>query len=90
MKAKLDNEELKIISEIEKDEWKSLKNKKAISKKLALAARNTMLKDKRMNIRVAGKDIELLKAKALEEGIPYQTLVSSVLHKFVTGKLVEK
>ncbi|EKR63237.1 toxin-antitoxin system, antitoxin component, ribbon-helix-helix domain protein [Leptospira weilii str. 2006001853] len=43
-----------------------------------------------MNIRIAGKDIQLLKTKALEIGIPYQTLVSSILHQYVTGKLTER
>lgn len=48
-----------------------------------------MLKDKRMNIRISSRDLNQLKAKALEEGIPYQTLVSSVLHKYLIGKLKE-
>lgn len=43
-----------------------------------------------MNIRIAGKDIQLLKTKALEIGIPYQTLVSNILHQYVTGKLTER
>ena len=90
MKTKLDKYEQEIDSQIEKNEWKPISNKKKLISNLRLAAKSTMLKDKRMNIRIAGKDMELLKTKALEEGIPYQTLVSSVLHKFVTGKLVEK
>jgi len=43
-----------------------------------------------MNIRIAKIDIQSLKAKALEEGMPYQTLISSILHKYITGKLTEK
>ena len=46
-----------------------------------------MLKDQRMNIRIAKRDMDKLKARALEEGMPYQTLVSSVLHKYISGKL---
>ena len=53
------------------------------------AAKATMLKDQRMNIRIAKRDLEFLKAKALEKGMPYQSLVSSVLHKYITGRLVE-
>jgi predicted DNA binding CopG/RHH family protein len=49
-----------------------------------------MLKDQRMNIRIAKRDIDSLKAKALEEGMPYQTLVPSILHKYLSGKLTEK
>jgi predicted DNA binding CopG/RHH family protein len=52
--------------------------------------RATITKDRRMNIRMAKKDIDALKVKAIEEGIPYQTLVSSVIHKFLSGRLVEK
>ena len=47
-------------------------------------------KDRRINLRMSSKDIIALQTKALEEGIPYQTLMSSVLHKFVTGRLIEK
>jgi predicted DNA binding CopG/RHH family protein len=43
-----------------------------------------------MNIRIAKRDLDGLKAKAIEEGVPYQTLVSSILHKYVIGKLKEK
>ena len=53
-------------------------------------AKATMAKDKRVNIRIASRDLEAIQARAIEDGIPYQTLMSSVLHKFVTGKLVEK
>jgi predicted DNA binding CopG/RHH family protein len=48
-----------------------------------------MLKDQRMNIRIGKRDLEGIKAKALEEGIPYQTLVASIIHKYVNGKLKE-
>ena len=58
-------------------------------KHLREVAARTMLKDQRMNIRIAKRDLDGLKAKALEEGIPYQTLVSSILHKYVTGRLKE-
>ncbi len=51
------------------------------------AARPTSRKDKRVNIRISSQDLELLQARALREGIPYQTLMSSILHKYVHGAL---
>ncbi len=90
MKIKLTDEEKEIESSLEKNEWKSISNKKSYLNKFEKAAKNTLAKDKRMNIRIAGKDIQLLKTKALEIGIPYQTLVSSILHQYVTGKLKEQ
>ncbi|MBM9500277.1 antitoxin [Leptospira sp. 201903071] len=90
MKYKLSQEEKSLESSIEKNEWKPVDNKTQYLKKFKSAAKNTLLKDKRMNIRIAGKDIQLLKTKALEIGIPYQTLVSSILHQYVTGKLKER
>jgi predicted DNA binding CopG/RHH family protein len=83
-------EERELLNSIENEEWKSVRNKKDLMDKLQNAAKSTMLKDQRMNIRIAKKDLEGLKTKALEEGIPYQTLVSSVLHKYVIGKLIDQ
>ena len=48
------------------------------------------IKDQRMNIRINKDDLEGIKAKAAEEGLPYQTLVTSIIHKYVSGKLIEK
>ncbi len=82
--------EKELIKSIERDEWKSISNlQKEIqySKKMAAA---TLRKDKRMNIRMTKKDLEAIKIKAMEEGVPYQTLVTSIIHKFVSGKLIEK
>ena len=65
---------------------KNLKKKKSDYSKYP---KNTFLKNKRINIRISEKDLTNLKAKSLEEGVPYQTLISSVLHKYISGKLVE-
>ncbi|MCW7466052.1 antitoxin [Leptospira levettii] len=89
MKIKLTDEEKELELSFERNEWKSVSNRKSYLNKFKIAAKNTLAKDKRMNIRIAGKDIQLLKTKALEIGIPYQTLVSSILHQYVTGKLKE-
>lgn len=83
------SEEKDLLESIEKDEWKSAKNRKALMNELKETATNTMLKDQRMNIRIGKRDLDGIKAKALEEGIPYQTLVASIIHKYVNGKLKE-
>jgi predicted DNA binding CopG/RHH family protein len=87
MKSK---EEKELMKSIENNEWKPAKDSRELKKQLMTAAKKTMAKDKRMNIRIAGRDLESLKIKALEEGMPYQTLVSSILHKYVTGQLTNK
>jgi len=82
-------EENDLLQSIEKDEWKSSKNKNQLIKELKETATNTMLKDQRMNIRIGKRDLDGIKEKALEEGVPYQTLVASIIHKYVNGKLKE-
>ncbi len=82
-------EEKDLLESIEKDEWKSIKNKNQLIDELKETARNTMLKDQRMNIRIGKRDLDGIKERALEEGIPYQTLVASIIHKYVNGKLKE-
>ena len=82
-------EEKDLLESIEKDEWKSAKNKSQLIKELQETATNTMLKDQRMNIRIGKRDLDGIKERALEEGIPYQTLVASIIHKYVNGKLKE-
>jgi len=84
------DDEKDLLDSIEKDEWKSSKNKKALMKELKETATTTMLKDQRMNIRIGKRDLDGIKVKALEEGIPYQTLVASIIHKYVSGKLKEE
>jgi len=82
-------EEKGLLESIEKDEWKSAKNKSQLITELKETATNTMLKDQRMNIRIGKRDLDGIKERALEEGIPYQTLVASIIHKYVNGKLKE-
>ena len=80
--------ELEILAAFDKGELKSIANKAELSKFKA-AARATAIKDKRVNIRLSSGDLKDIQVKALEEGMPYQTLIASVLHKYVTGKLAE-
>ena len=88
----LDEEEKDLMESIEKGEWAPLegREKEKEIKKLRQAARNTFTKSERMNIRISPKDLQDLKIRALQEGIPYQTLVSSIIHKYLNERLVEK
>ena len=88
--SKLDKEEKEILEAFESGKLKKAKNiKKAIAKHQE-AAEATFKKDARINIRLSSRDLRSLQARALKEGIPYQTLVSSILHKFVDGQLIDK
>jgi predicted DNA binding CopG/RHH family protein len=89
-KTALDNEEKTILDSYDRDEWKPVKNPKNEIKKLSDYARNTIKKDKRINIRMSSKDLDQVQVIAAQEGVPYQTLISSILHKYVSGYLVEK
>ncbi|MFH1674930.1 MAG: antitoxin [Pseudomonadota bacterium] len=86
----LDKEERELAESIEKGEWKSVENLNEEIRKAKEIARATLAKDQRMNIRIAKRDLNALKVKAIEEGIPYQTLVSSLIHKYLSGQLIDK
>jgi predicted DNA binding CopG/RHH family protein len=90
MKNKLDSEEKEILDDYEKDEFVEIPEMNSQIKKHVEYAKATFRKDKRINIRISQKDLESIQRKALEEGIPYQTLVSSLIHKYISGKFVEK
>ena len=81
----LDKEEKKIIESYNKGEWVSTKKKG--QNVFVEAAKASVTKSKRINIRLTSKDFYDIQAKALEEGIPYQTLISSIIHKYNKGKL---
>ena len=83
----LDKEEQELSESVERGEWRSVPNLKEEIMKAKEYARATFAKNQRMNIRISKKDLDALKIKALEEGIPYQTLAASVLHKYLTGRL---
>ena len=85
-KLKLDQSEKDLLSAYEADEFKSVLTP-ARKKMIKRSAEQTVKKDKRINIRISGRDLDAIQRRALEEGIPYQTLVSSVLHKYVSGGL---
>ena len=82
----LDEEEQQLLEEFERGEWKSIKNFAKEKKMFEAAARNTLNKTKNINLRLSEKVVAKLKAKAAREGIPYQTLASSILHKFANSE----
>ena len=86
----LDKDEQEILESFERGEWKSVQNVKSEIMKHQQYARKTLKKDKRVNIRISSKVLEEIQALAAENGIPYQTLMSSILHRYVSGYLIEK
>ena len=88
--SKLDSEEQEILEAFEKGELKRAKNAAQEMEQHKAVAEATFKKDARINIRLSSRDLRSLQARALQEGIPYQTLVSSILHKYVHGQLVDK
>jgi len=89
-KTILDDEEKAILESYERGEWAPVKNAKKETKKLQRYAKNTLKKDKRINIRMSSKDLDQVQVMAVREGIPYQTLVSSIIHKYVSGYFIER
>jgi predicted DNA binding CopG/RHH family protein len=86
--SKLDFYELEVLQAYDAGKLKPSAGKAELQR-LRAAARATAIKDKRVNIRLSSVDLLDIQAKALEEGMPYQTLIASVLHKYVTGKLAD-
>ena len=87
---KLQHDELELLASYENEEWKSVKKIKEQKEQYRTYARATFRKDKRVNIRISEKDLLDLQKRAIRQGIPYQTLLSSVLHKYANGTLTEK
>ena len=81
--------EQEVIAVFENGRLKSVANKAEFAKFKA-AARATAIKDRRVNIRLSSGDLGDIQVRALEEGVPYQTLIASVLHKYVAGRLEER
>ena len=87
---KLDSEERDLLESYDRGEWQPVDDFEGEAKRFREYARATVRKDARVNIRISSKDLEALQKKALEEGIPYQTLIASVLHKYVSGRFVDR
>ena len=86
----IDKEERDLMESIDHDEWRPVKNIKQEKEKAMAAARNTLKKDKRINLRLTQKDYHQIQIKAIEEGIPYQTFISSIIHKYLNGSLAPR
>lgn len=87
---KLTKEEKDILDSVERGEWKRIPDYKKEEARYREAANATLRKDKRVNIRMTERDLVHLQKTAMHEGLPYQTLISSILHKYINGRLVEK
>ena len=85
-----DKEEQELMKSIETDAWVSVDNLEEEITKAKKAAEATLTKSERMNIRISPNDLRRLKIRAMEEGMPYQTLVSSIIHKYLIGRLQEQ
>ena len=83
-----DDEEKKLITAYERGEFKPVKNQKAAKRTAVQAAKRYTRKDARINIRLSSADLEMLKQRAVEEGLPYQSLIASILHKYVSGSVL--
>jgi predicted DNA binding CopG/RHH family protein len=86
---KLTEEERAILESVERGDWRTVRGLAKEKSRYEAAARATLRKDKRVNIRMTERDLVRFKKKAEEEGLPYQTLISSVLHKYISGRLAD-
>lgn len=86
----VDSEEKALMESIENEEWRSVENIEQEKEKALKAARATLKKDKRINLRLTEKDYYQIQIKAIEEGVPYQTLIASLVHKYLNGSLISQ
>ncbi len=89
MKHNYSEEELKILEDIEDGKYISIENLEEAKNKYSQYAFNTCKINKNVNIKISERDFNSLQVKAMEEGIPYQTFISSLLHKYISGRLVD-
>ena len=90
MSGELNTEEREILQKFERGELRRSAGADDEVETARQAARNTFNKTRRVNLRVTERDFNLAHARAREEGIPYQTLLSSVIHKYLSGRLTER
>jgi predicted DNA binding CopG/RHH family protein len=84
---KLDADEKEMLDSVERGEWKSARGGKRERTRYSRSAKATFRKDRRLNTRLWSKDLEAIQKRALAKGLPYQTLISSRLHKYASGRL---
>ena len=90
VRYKLDEEEQEILNAFDSEKIQPIPNAQKEMEKHKKYAATTFKKDKRINIRLAGRDLSMLQKLALLEGIPYQTFIASILHKYADGRYLEK
>ena len=83
----LTNEEKELLEEFERGEWKEVNNVEEEKKKAVMYAKNTLNKLKNINIRVSLRDLQKLKSRAVEQGLPYQSILSALLHQYAEKKI---
>ena len=88
-RIKVGADEKELLESVDRGEWKSAGGGKRERTRYARSAKATFRKDRRLNIRLSSKDLEAILKRALAEGLPYQTLISSLLHKYASGRLKE-
>jgi len=86
---KLGAQDQKLLESVRRGEWESAAGGKRERTRFSRHAKATFRKDRRLNIRLSRKDLEAIEKRALAEGLPYQTLISSLLHKYASGRLKE-
>ena len=84
--ACFDKDEMALAKSLETEEWISDIAKKE-KKQYEEYARNSLTKQKRINLRMTERDLKKIQAKAIEEGVPYQSLISMLIHKYNEGKV---
>jgi predicted DNA binding CopG/RHH family protein len=87
---KTNKNEKEVLDSVERGEWQTIPDVEKESYRYQSYARSTFRKDKRINIRISEKDLIKLQRRAVKEGLPYQTFISSILHKFISGQFMEK
>jgi predicted DNA binding CopG/RHH family protein len=83
-------DEKSLLDSVERGEWKRIPEFEREADRYTEAARTALRKDRRVNIRMTERDLVRFKKTAFHEGLPYQTLISSILHKYINGRLAEK
>ena len=86
---KLGARDQKLLESVERGEWKSAAGGKRERTRFSRYAKATVREDRRLNIRLSNKVLEAIQKRALAEGLPYQTLISSLLRKYASGRLKE-
>jgi len=87
--TKTEMDDVALLDSFERGEWRSAGLSAAERARLERAAAATLRKDRRVNLRISSRDLDAIKKRALLEGLPYQTLISSVIHKYAAGRLRE-